>query len=69
MPTTNSPSSVPPATDRVRNDREAILEDLEEYRTLLYEPLPAAEINERLLRTKIDTLLDRLNQLSNRHDL
>jgi hypothetical protein len=45
------------------NDRETILRILEEYRTLLYEPLPAAEVNERLIHAKIDALLDRLNRL------
>jgi hypothetical protein len=64
MPTTNShpapDSKVPPPSE----DREAILQDLEEYWALLYEPLPAAEVNERLIHAKIDALLDRLNRLS-----
>lgn len=63
MPTTKptpSSSSEPTAPPE---DRETILQILEEYRTLLYEPLPAAEVNERLVHAKIDALLDRLNRL------
>jgi len=66
MQTTNPTSSPDPATTRPPQDRQAILRVLEEYRTLLYEPLPAAEVNERVLHAKIDALLDRLNQLRQR---
>lgn len=63
MPTTNPhpapDSKIPPPSE----DRESILQDLEEYWALLYEPLPAAEVNERLIHAKIDALLDRLNRL------
>lgn len=63
MQTTNP--KPPPDRESVRppEDRETILRVLEEYRTLLYEPLPAAEVNERLVHAKIDALLDRLNRL------
>lgn len=60
--TTPSPNPEAPA-ERPCPDREAILRDLEAYRTLLYEPLPAAEVNKRLLHARIDALLDRLNRL------
>jgi hypothetical protein len=64
MQTTNPTPTPAPETERSpHQDRETILRVLEEYRTLLYEPLPAAEVNERMLRAKIDALLDRLNQL------
>jgi hypothetical protein len=63
MQTTNPTPSPDPEIDHSPDDREAILRDLEEYRTLLYEPLPAAEVNERLVHAKIDALLDRLNRL------
>lgn len=60
MQTTNPKSRPRPTIDSSSPDREAILKALEEYRTLLHEPLPAAEVNERLLQAKIDDLLDRL---------
>lgn len=63
MQTTNPSPSPDPKTKQPPEDRETILRVLEEYRTLLYEPLPAAEVNERVLHAKIDALLDRLNQL------
>lgn len=63
MQTTNPTSPPDPETSRPPQDRQAILRVLEEYRTLLYEPLPAAEVNERALQAKINALLDRLNQL------
>jgi hypothetical protein len=63
MQTTNPPPSPDPETKQPPEERETILRVLEEYRTLLYEPLPAAEVNERVLHAKIDALLDRLNQL------
>ena len=63
MPTTESPPSSL-EIDRTANTREAILRELEEYRALLHEPLPAAEVNERLIQARIDGLLDRLNRLS-----
>lgn len=63
MQTTNPTPTPAPETEHSPQDRETILRVLEEYRTLLYEPLPAAEVNERVLRAKIDALLDRLNQL------
>lgn len=63
MQTTNPKAATGPTTDSSPPDRASILEALEEYRTLLYEPLPAAEVNERLLHAKIDVLLDRLNRL------
>lgn len=63
MQTTNPKAATSPTTDSSPPDRASILEALEEYRTLLYEPLPAAEVNERLLHAKIDVLLDRLNRL------
>jgi hypothetical protein len=63
MQTTNPTPAPDPPAERPCTDREAILRDLEEYRTLLYEPLPAAEVNERVLQAKIDALLDRLNRL------
>jgi hypothetical protein len=63
MQTTNPTPAPDPEIDRPPDDREAILRVLEEYRTLLYEPLPAAEVNERLIHAKIDALLDRLNRL------
>jgi hypothetical protein len=63
METTTSSPSWNPEIDRPPMDREAILQGLEEYRTLLYEPLPAADVNEALVRAKIDTLLDRLHRL------
>ena len=63
MQTTNPTPTPAPETERSPQDRESILRVLEEYRTLLYDPLPAAEVNERVLRAKIDALLDRLNQL------
>jgi hypothetical protein len=63
MQTTNPTPTPPPETEHPPQDRETILRVLEEYRTLLYEPLPAAEVNERVLHAKIDALLDRLNQL------
>jgi hypothetical protein len=63
MPTTNRTPAPDPPAEQSPPDREAILRDLEAYRTLLYEPLPAAEVNERLLHAKIDALLDRLNRL------
>jgi hypothetical protein len=58
--TTPTPDTDP---DRPLEDRETILRVLEEYRTLLYEPLPAAEVNERVIHARIDALLDRLNRL------
>ncbi len=60
MHTTNRKSHTRSKIDASSTDREAILDALEEYRTLLHEPLPAAEVNERVLQAKIDDLLDRL---------
>jgi len=44
------------------SDRKSILAALEKYRTLLYEPLPAADVDEGLLQQKINALLDQLNE-------
>jgi len=63
MQTINQTPAPDRNTDGPPEDRETILRVLEEYRTLLYEPLPAAEVNERLIHAKIDALLDRLNRL------
>jgi hypothetical protein len=63
MPTPHPPATPDPETDPRTKDREAILQELDEYRSLLYDPLPAAEINERLIHARIDALLDRLNRL------
>jgi hypothetical protein len=49
--------------DAQSENREAILRELQEYHSLLYDPLPAAEVNEHLIHTRIDALLDRLNRL------
>lgn len=63
MPTTKPQSSPNLEVDDSPETREAIVKVLEEYRSLLYDPLPAAEVNERVVQDKIDALLDRLNRL------
>lgn len=63
MQTTNSRNTKRLGSSPSSSERESILAALEEYRTLLYEPLPAAEVNERLLQSKIDALLDQLHRL------
>lgn len=63
MPTPHPPLTSDSEADPHSEDREAILQELEEYRSLLYDPLPAAEVNERLIHARINALLDRLNRL------
>jgi hypothetical protein len=63
MQTSHPPRTSDPEVDAHSEDREAILQELDEYRSLLYDPLPAAEVNERLIHARIDALLDRLNRL------
>jgi len=63
MPTSHPPITSDSESDSCSDDRKAILQELDEYRSLLYDPLPAAEINERLIHARIDALLDRLNRL------
>jgi len=63
MPKTKPQSGPDLEIDDSPKSREAIFKVLEEYRALLYEPLPAAEVNERIVQAKIDALLDRLNRL------
>lgn len=64
MSTPHSPVTSDPDVAAESADREAILQELDEYRSLLYDPLPAAEVNERLIHARIDALLDRLNRLT-----
>lgn len=64
MPTPHPARTSDPDAAAESTNREAILRELEEYRSLLYDPLPAAEVNERLIHMRIDALLDRLNRLA-----
>lgn len=64
MPTPHPPVTSDSDVTGESADRKAILRELETYRSLLYDPLPAAEVNERIIQIRIDALLDRLNRMT-----